>query len=274
MGDASFTGETKPKSESFLSPSIAASISNIRQNYSTLFDLAQSFDNLGIRVLSDEWMANAQNGSNQQLIAATLFLRTLGSFQALYLLAERGLLADARTILRSATETVIWLVAVGKNEEVCNYLVAGDKSHRQKLGKAWLEIPQAVTEMTASEKTTTEDAIQSIHIEKASTKIADLARKADVEALYQTIYRLTSGDAAHPTLGALSRHVEEDANGYIRGLKFGPDVGDLEKTLFDAISVLGFAIDAVVKLFQIQNVEGELSELVKNWKKLSNYPKP
>ena len=87
-------------------------------------------------------------------------------------------------------------------------------------------------------------------------------------ALYNTVYRSTSGDAAHTSLDALNRQIRVDASGDIAGMKFGPSSDDLSVTVSDAISVLGFALHAVADLFQITGLIDELATGVAEWKAL------
>ena len=78
------------------------------------------FNALGMQVLPN---AKASTTDNQQLIAAALYGRTLTSFQAAIVLAERGMIGDARTIVRAAAETAIVLAAVAQDAAVCDLLI-------------------------------------------------------------------------------------------------------------------------------------------------------
>jgi hypothetical protein len=104
------------QNEGFLSPALSGSIANIRADFAPWFDAVTAFNTLGMRVLPN---VKADQSSNQQLVVAALYGRVLTSFQAAVLLAERGLLADARIVVRGAAETAIVLVAVEKDEAVC-----------------------------------------------------------------------------------------------------------------------------------------------------------
>lgn len=259
--------------EGFLSPTIATSTVNIRTDFAPWFDVASAFNNLGMCVLP---AVNADQTSNQQLVASALYGRTLTSFQATYILTERGMLADARTVVRAAAETVIVLCAVVKNPTVCDSLIVRHFWHHRKLRNAWLNDPQVRSKMTPQEfdavKAMIADADTSHPQAKEQSRdpvnIEELAKKADRMVLYNAVYRATSGDAAHTSIDALNRHVRADAQGNVQGLKFGPEVCDLPATLSDAISVLGYALDAVIELFQLSKFGDDLAKCVASRKAL------
>lgn len=259
--------------EGFLSPTIATSTVNIRTDFAPWFDVASAFNNLGMRVLP---AVNADQTSNQQLVAAALYGRTLTSFQATYILTERGMLADARTVVRAAAETVIVLCAVVKDPAVCDLLIDRHFWHHRKLRNAWLDDPQARAEMTPQEvdavKAMNADADtsrpQAKELKRDPVKIVDLANDAGLVVLYNTVYRATSGDAAHTSIDALDRHIRADAQGNIQGLKFGPEVHDLPATLSDAMSVLGYALNAVTELFPLSMFGDDLAQCIASRKAL------
>src|SRR5712675_3120617 len=120
-------------SAGFLAPSLAASIASIRKDFAPWFDTAGRFNALGMRVMPN---AKAGTSDNQQLIAAALYGRALTLFQAANILAERGMLGDARTVVRSAAETAIVLVAVAKDTSVCDLLIDRHFWHHRKFRNA------------------------------------------------------------------------------------------------------------------------------------------
>jgi Family of unknown function (DUF5677) len=65
-----------------------------------------------------------------------------------------------------------------------------------------------------------------------------LATKVGMAVLYNTVYRFTSGEAAHATLLALNRHVRSTAEGEFDRFVFQHDALDIEQTLSMAICSL------------------------------------
>ena len=260
-------------SKGFLSATLSALIPNILRDFAPWFSVVESFNNLGMRVLP---AVKADQTSNQQLVAAVLYGRTLASFQAAIVLTERGMLADARTVVRAAAETAILLCAVVRDAKVCNHMIDRHLWHHRKLCNSWLNDPQAIAEMTPQQVDDIKAKIADIDKNYPETKkikgdpisLDTLARTAGVNALYNVVYRLTSGDAAHTSIDALNRHVRADEQQKILGLKFGPEVGDLPHTLSDAMSVLGHALLAVLELFALSQFSANLDQCIASWKAL------
>lgn len=218
----------------------------------------------------------ADQSSNQQLVAAALYGRMLASFQAAFLLAEWGLLADARTVVRGAAETAIVLAGIVKDEAVCDLLIDRHFWHHQKLRQAWLNDPEAVATMTAQEVDAVKTVIADADAEHPKARalktdpiaIATLAQQTGFTALYNAVYRSASGDAAHTSIDALNRHIRADDQANITGLKFGPDVSDLPATVSDAMSVLAHALHAVTEHFKLAQFGDELAQCIAAWKAL------
>lgn len=256
-----------------MTSSSAVSIAQIKKDFASWFDVADSFNNLGMQVLH---AMKVDVASNQQLLAAALYGRALTSFQASCFLAERGMLSDARTVVRAAAETTIILSAVVKDASVCELLIDRHYWHHLKIRNVWLQNPQAVDIMSSHEIEKTKIVIEDIekshpkakHLKGDPVNIANLAKQAGVDAIYDVVYRWTSGDAAHTSLDALIRHIRVDANNDIVGLKFGTDAADLPDTLHNAMSVLGFALNATVTIFQLTQFNNELERCVAAWQAL------
>jgi hypothetical protein len=106
--------------EGFLSQDVAALVEQIKLQFAPWFRVAMRFSSLGMRLLP---ALKPNTNNNQQLLAATAYGRTLTSFQRAYILAERGLSADARTVVRSAAETAIFMAALSKGKSVGDLLV-------------------------------------------------------------------------------------------------------------------------------------------------------
>jgi hypothetical protein len=99
--------------DGFLSPCSARAMEHIHEQYEPWFSLAASMSDFAMEVLP---LLKPGTSNNQQLVAATLFGHALTSFQSAYILVERGLVGDARTIVRASMETVIVLCALVGDE--------------------------------------------------------------------------------------------------------------------------------------------------------------
>ncbi|CAJ0734840.1 hypothetical protein R16034_00020 [Ralstonia edaphis] len=249
------------------------SIANIRRDYESWFAAAERFNELAMQVLRK---VKPNGNSEQQVVGAALYGRALTSLQAALVLSERGMIADARTVVRAAAETVIVLSALAKDSGVCSLLLDRHVWHHAKMQRVWLNDRQIKAQLTPAESANVSDTLAAIEAQFPQSKtlkvdpvaIATLAATGGVTVLYNSVFRATSGDAAHTTLDTLNRHVRVDSHGDIIGMKFGPCADDLAVTLSDAISVIGFGLHAVADLFQIPELVDQLAECVAEWKAL------
>ena len=248
------------KEEGFLASSSVNSVARIRADYAPWFEIAATINGLAMRVLPS---LRPSTTNSQQLFVAILFARVLTSFQSTYILAERGLMADARTVIRAATETAFVLAALSINAAVLESLELRHHYFRRKLHSVWLNDPAARATMIPEQITALEKDIAEIDRDYPNVKdmrgdpinVASLADQAGLLSVYNAVYRVTSTDAAHTSITALERHVRTDASGNIQSMVVGPEVGDL-------------AIEASTELFGILAFRDELRECKTRWQAL------
>lgn len=251
--------------EGFLSKDLANHVLKIRADFAQWFSVADSFNALGMRVLA---LVGAPDLGNQQLVVALAYRRVFTSFQAACLLAERGMLADTRNIVRGAAETAIILRAVAKDEAVCRLLGARQYWHHAKLRSIWLQDKEASAELTQADIDAIKATIAQADIDYPKGKdlkgdpiqLASLAQKSGSMTIYNAIFRWNSGDGAHTSLDSLNRHLLVDANGVVNGLRFGPEVADLPDTIHGALFVFSQALEAVFELFKLSQLDEELGQ--------------
>lgn len=190
---------------------------------------------------------------NVLLVAAVLFSRGLTSFQAAYILAEHGMCADARTLVRSQAETTIFLVALAVHgQRLIDLLVAREVVNKRKILAAWLEDPQAVGAMTPEHRAQFATVLAELQRNHPGVKdeinVRQLAQSSGMTWLYNTAYRMLSSDSAHPSLQALEHHIKADAN-EILGLRFGPAPDLVADTLSGTVPSLLSATLCATELF-------------------------
>ena len=220
--------------QGFLSPDIQAWIGKHRTENRAWFALAEDLNRIGQRQLA---LQNIPADDNQAFLTALLFMRGLSGFQGAILLVERGMTQEARTLTRGCFETVFCLGAVRKDPAFADAFVRDDASRRQKLARLLLKLPDDSSGLDAGhiEKLNgfLDDLAQS-GLQSEPLQIARAAELAGLTDIYDTYYRSLSNDAAHPSVTALNRHVSADESGLIKGLRWGPDVTDVEDTLMVA----------------------------------------
>jgi hypothetical protein len=165
------------------------------------------------------------------------------------------------------------MAAVAKDESVGDILIKRHFYHHRKLRAAWLNDPHALAEMTPEQVAAVTASIVDIdknypHLKRDPLVLGNLAGDSSLIGIYNAVYRVASGDAAHISADALNRHIRADADSNIQGLRFGPDISDMPDTLSIAISVFGLALITAINLFELQEFNEELGQCMEDWKAL------
>jgi hypothetical protein len=104
----------------FIDSSIQLWISKFHQNHSDLFSIAEKTNEL---CQKNMYVIDAHNKDPQELVIACLYIRILSNFQSIIILCERGMMPEARIILRAMYEAVFILGAIINDESlVLNYV--------------------------------------------------------------------------------------------------------------------------------------------------------
>lgn len=207
------------------------------------------------------------HGNNLEFYAAVLFARTLATVQGAALLLERGLVAQARTLLRMALETLFKLGAIANKPTLMDELIEGVAFERKRLAKnmqLWKdpELRKVADAEAASGR------LQPFLDSPASgvTTFA-LAEAAGLEDWYRSLYMLLSWPA-HGAPKDLDRHVVVDSNQNLMGFQNEPELEKQYSSWFYSIEILLRALTALGKIFpnvhegQIEHYHVELRALV------------
>jgi Family of unknown function (DUF5677) len=198
--------------------------------YKEWFDFAQELNLFGSEAIREHKFNQADT---QQMTVTALFIRSHQSFQAAMILGERGMIGEARTILRTLVEGTIAQIALVADPGVIDQLVAayykhqlttcrellGDQKYRDQLSSEQIaKLQTTVTDLEALKGVPGKD--------PRSINWADMAKGHGAE-LYLLFYRPLSADGVHTTVDAVNRHLEADADLHITGLKGGPDLTEI-----------------------------------------------
>ena len=257
----------------FLSPELDGWTATCRKTHAEWFAMLESINSAGMKALYD--VARPVRRNTQQLIASLLFGRALQSLQGSILLLERGMQADGRTLIRSATESTIALggIADGDGKQAIEELTADADKHRLRLMNALMDDPESRAELgeDAPEKfAAAKTEILTEHGDDGprALNLEALARRVKMLGIYNTIYRDFSGNGAHPTIAALMHHVLYDNAKEITELTFEPRDNELPSTLSAACSVGLCALEAVAQVFSHDATHARVRELADEWKGL------
>jgi len=243
-------------------------VAQIRQKHRPWFDLITKINRFAMSMLLREVPKVAE-----ELFAAALYARSVGMFQGAILLTERGMAAESRTLVRACAETAI---ALGCSRRQKSFLEQLDEDHdksRVAAANDLLGLPEDDPNLSSTQRADLQRLIAEIaaryeHPHPRRINWAIAASTAAMTDLYLTVYRQTSGDAAHVTLNSLNRHIVSDAAGNIMGFKFSPTLDGIADTLSASIAALLCATEAKLRGIGDAGADQALRTLMLEWSAL------
>ena len=161
--------------------------------------------------------------SQPKVFAASLLSRTIMNHKAVLILLRANLISEARTLTRSCLENVLWMRRL--KDEGANFVEAILDDAR------WADISFAKTLLPASDFMTDEEReeVRLHSVVKGPKKINPSDNTGSREAKHEYIlFKALSGDSAHPSSKALSRHLPKDEQGFIADFFVEPPVNTQE----------------------------------------------
>jgi hypothetical protein len=220
------------------------------------FALAEDLSRFALEVLSGHQVPLEDL---QRFSISPLFVRAHQSFQAAVILAERAMIGDARTVLRSAAEHAIALVAVAADPTFVDRLVAAHRKHQLTTARILLEDTDCRSNLTTEQVQKLEVTVREIEVlkgqpgkEPKAINWADVAQQ-HCKDLYNLVYRPLSADGTHSSVDSMNRHFEADTQMSITALRVAPDVSDTAEivdTLSFACLIFLWAADPFVRSFE------------------------
>ncbi len=250
----------------FLDTGEGALIATIRQRHAPWFALIDKLNRLAMGVLLKEGPRTSEG-----VYVATLYARAVTMYQGAVRLAERGLAAESKTLVRGCAETAIALGCVRLDMTFYDRLDEDYDKHRISLANELLKhLPADDPNLTPEMRAALTKFVADLSGEYEAPKPrrinwADAAIAASMTDLYITVYRETSADGAHVSLKALERHVTADESGNITGFRFRPEVDGAGHTLSQAIACILNATDAKLKGGGDSEAELRLRALTQEW---------
>ncbi len=267
------TKQTTPfETHGFLSNEIDGFRNVVRTStpYKEWFDFTQELNLFGSEAIRTHTFD--QNDTQRMTISA-LFIRSHQSLQAAMVLVERGMIADARTVLRTLVEGTIAQISLAADAGVIDQLVAAHRKHQLTICREMLADEKYREQLSQAQIAQLEATVSELELlkgvpgqEPRQINWADLAKKHCAE-LYLLLYRPLSSDGVHTTVDAINRHLEADAEFRITGLKGGPELTDIVDTL--SIACLSF-IWALHSFEEMRGRDGQqVQSFLQKFKELS-----
>jgi hypothetical protein len=231
----------------FIGASIQSWIKKIHDDHSALFNIADETNKICQGSLHE---IDAHNKAPQEIVIACLYIRILSNYQSIYIHCERGMLPEARAILRCMYEAVFILAAVVNDSTLTlTYIKEHDKRRHefiQKLKKLKDKPDNYDREKLSDLETTLQEEIK--QIEKFKTE--DWAKKAGMLDVYLGAYTVLSG-TVHVKISDLEQYTIVDEKGDIRDFKYGPDDTDIDSVFSSAIEFMLLAGRITLTFFKV-----------------------
>jgi hypothetical protein len=216
---------------------------------------------------------DVESTDSPRVTITVLFVRAHKSFQAAVLLARRGLVGDARGIIRRLVEGAIAANALADDAAFLDQLTAAYYYGQRRNANVILNSPEYLALQTPSQLAELRATIQDVNAREAAgeniveIKWATVAEK-HCRDLYNTLYRLMSADGIHTTIHALHREMTYDQAGTFSGFKVGPDIDGLVETLKSACLALLWTIEPFVRMFPADGRQAEFQAMLSKFQTL------
>jgi hypothetical protein len=257
--------------QGFLSCNMNLWISKHRTENAVWFAHAEKLNRLGQRAVINV-IGETEDGrglADHKLVSMLLFVRALSNFQGTMLMAERGMVIEARTLLRTCVESTLCLGALKNDPAFLTTLLHDELRSRKARANFLLKEPGRLAFCDGDAAARLREYVESIDTwgKLSSNPIEQMAEKAGWVDLY-LFYRQLSGDAAHPSITALDRYVLSDESREKAEIRWGPNCPspDISDTLNLACHVFIGACACITELFLNADRDIELRESLTNTK--------
>jgi Family of unknown function (DUF5677) len=243
-------------------------IDRIRHQHQPWFDLISKLNCFAMSVLLREVPKIPE-----ELYIATLYARAVSMFQGAVLLAERGMAAESRSLVRGCAETAIALGCTRRDKSFPQKLDDDHDKYRVAMANDLLNLPKDDTNISQEQRADLRRLVSEISAQYQPPRPqrinwATASSAAAMTDLYLTVYRQTSGDGTHVSLKSLDRHLVSDASGTLVGFQFSPAFGETVDTLSASIAAMLHATEAKLLGLCESSADEALLVLVREWRGL------
>lgn len=240
----------------YLGPDPNASMREIRARDPVWFDHADAVNACAADMIHQ---LRVQQGNVRQLVSAVLYRRIASAFEAVIVLAERGMYTEGLNQRRSMLEGLFILGALWKEPTLVEKYLEDDQHRVLRILKNIKRTSPLIQDAIAPElppvslDSKVADLKSSTTGRKAS-KTADFADAADLFDYYLTDYSFAS-EASHHVAKDLERQIALDDDGDIDGIFWGPEAEPPSNLLSNAVDYMLMAIAAAEGLFELSASE-------------------
>lgn len=149
-------------------------------------------------------------------LGCRMMMRAMGSYQGALLLVERGMVVEARTLVRNIVEVAICLRALQRDpQHFLDGLIEDSEASAFRTALTLLRLDEVSPELKVDARKA-----KQVHKGRAPLDFRNLSERGDARAIY-LIYQRLSHTAAHTTLQSLEHFIDYDENDNPMGLRWG-----------------------------------------------------
>jgi len=244
----------------FLSEEIKDQIKLFQAYTGELFAAAKDINYLIMNLVVEATEAAKTNSVSPEAVSVRLLLRSAVTFQSVILLAERGIVADARTLARSLIEDAFMIAAICSSPAEFMELFKSDAKASQKRQTAFV-IDHKLAEGETLERL--KEKLSEFEPKLAPFVMKNLAAMGPLKTLY-LLYQRLSDDSAHPSATALNHHVYKSPDK--SGWTYSWQVAGKEETsatLHSAFQGIVPVVIGVMDLLKLETYREDLNSILK-----------
>lgn len=238
--------------EGFLGTEIEVYKRKLHKKYQNLFDFYRDLN----RFLNElKFKITPKQSDNRGKTIALLFAKASETFQAIYILCENGLLADAEILNRALYESTVNLLYCSINEEchknyAATLLAKKIESINYAIEKPE-EFPNGFLEKVKGALPILRNKLLEDFGKKDNWKPPSVYKKAKdtgIVGLYQTFYHLVS-ETVHSNAASLERYIYLDEENTFKKILWGPRDKEIDIQLFTSIECVEYLCGGLRQYF-------------------------
>jgi hypothetical protein len=239
-------------------------INQVRQREPDWFDLADEVASFAGDLI---YRLHVPQGDERLLLAALLYRRVAGAFEAVVALAERGMHTEGLSMRRSLLEALFVLGAIINQPDMVKIYLKNDVHRRRNIFKKIEKLSPTLRKALVPELTPELVGEQLAGLVESAKGVTYLgpeqyAQAAKLYDIYLTDYSFLS-EAAHHVAKDLERQISVNAEGNVDGICWGPESALPSSLLSPALEHLLIAARATETLFKI----GPSDHMAQLWSK-------
>lgn len=246
--------------QGFLSPDLEQFRLQVREKYISAFALVERTNEL---IQNFKYRLEVPLSDDQKVLAVCLLIKVANDIQASMLLAERGLVSQAASLVRVGVDGLILMAKVCKEADFSSqYRALGLKSQRKRLNAIIRNPAPGLDNLRSIAPDLLSKLGDEDELEIAHKTIEKWAREVGLGTLYDATYRSFSDDV-HSGPASLDRYLRVDESGNPIEFVWGPDAEpDPRVVLVEATRVLLGCINLMKNLFNLTDIDGQHRQLV------------